>query len=156
MPPTLQDMSTATASKFRLILYLGAFLAAFYLVASIRVTFKKGLRKIPGPLAARFSGFYRFSLVYAGNAPLEYRKVHQKYGPLVRVGPNHVSISDPNAIPQIYGIGSNYVKVIEAALYDLSLLTCRSLNFMTYSNPFTRTCRWRAYLQLATPRTIKL
>lgn len=112
---TFPDMSTATASKPRLVIYLGAVLVALYLASSIRVAFRKGLRGLPGPLAARFSGFYRFSLVYAGKAPFEYRKVHQKYGPLVRVGPNHVSISDPAAIPQIYGIGTNYVKVIKAA-----------------------------------------
>ncbi|KAL2065505.1 hypothetical protein VTL71DRAFT_3175 [Oculimacula yallundae] len=68
------------------------------------------LRKIPGPFLARFTGLYRLSMVSKGDAPLNYRAIHRKYGPIVRVGPNHVSISDPNMIPEIYGIGSKYLK----------------------------------------------
>ena len=86
-------------------------LLVFYLTASLRAAFRPGLRKLPGPLLARFSGTYRLSLVYGGNALYEYRRLHQKYGTIVRAGPNHVSVSDPAAIPQIYGIGRNYLKV---------------------------------------------
>lgn len=83
-------------------------------VITIRDGFRKGLRQVPGPFLARFSGLYRLSLVFAGNAPYEYRRVHRKYGQLVRVGPNHVSFSDPAVIPQIYGIGTDFSKVILA------------------------------------------
>lgn len=81
-----------------------------FFVSSLRTAFRAGLRQIPGPVAARFSGLYRASLVYGGKAPYQYRRLHEKYGPIVRVGPNHVSVSDPSAVPQIYGIGSNYLK----------------------------------------------
>jgi len=83
-----------------------------YLVRSLQIAFRPGLRKLPGPILARFSGLYRLSLVSAGRAPYEYRKVHELYGPIVRIGPSHVSVSDPTAIPQIYGIGTNYLKVM--------------------------------------------
>lgn len=50
-------------------------------------------------------------MVGGGNGPAEYRKLHQQYGPIVRVGPNHVAVSDPSAIPIIYGLGSKFMKV---------------------------------------------
>ncbi len=115
----LSEMFTSARSS-RLIACLTFALIVLYLISSLRVAFRKGLRRLPGPFVARLSGLYRFSLVYAGRAPQEYLKVHQKYGPIVRVGPNHVSISDPAAITQIYGIGSNYVKVVGAATFEES------------------------------------
>ncbi|KAL2835369.1 cytochrome P450 [Aspergillus pseudoustus] len=49
-------------------------------------------------------------MVYNGNAPSNYRDIHQKYGPIVRVGPNEVSVADYRAIPVIYGVGSKFTK----------------------------------------------
>ncbi|KAJ9612104.1 hypothetical protein H2200_003701 [Cladophialophora chaetospira] len=84
--------------------------AIVYLAVSVFVAFRPELRNLPGPILARFSGIYRLTLVYGGQAPFNYRRLHQKYGTIVRVGPNHVSVSDPAVIPQIYGIGANYLK----------------------------------------------
>ena len=77
----------------------------------LRIYFRSGLRNIPGPLFARVSGLYRISLVRKGDAPAQYRRIHEQYGQIVRTGPNHVSVSDPAMIPVIYGIGSKYGKV---------------------------------------------
>ncbi|KAL2855332.1 cytochrome P450 [Aspergillus pseudoustus] len=49
-------------------------------------------------------------MVYNGDAPLNYRKVHQRYGPIVRVRPNEVSVADYRMIPVIYGVGSKFTK----------------------------------------------
>ncbi|PVH70745.1 cytochrome P450 [Cadophora sp. DSE1049] len=49
-------------------------------------------------------------MVVKGDSPANYLKIHQKYGKIVRVGPNHVSVSDPSMIPVIYGIGSKFLK----------------------------------------------
>ena len=76
-----------------------------------RWAFDPQLAKVSGPILARFSRLYRLSMVARGRAPQEYRAVHEKYGCFVRVGPRHVSISDPAAIPIIYGVGSKFNKV---------------------------------------------
>ncbi|KAK0268051.1 hypothetical protein LTS16_001639 [Friedmanniomyces endolithicus] len=39
-------------------------------------------------------------------------KLHERYGPLVRIGPKHISFSDSSLIPQIYGITSKFWKVV--------------------------------------------
>ena len=76
-----------------------------------KTAFKNGVRELPGPVLARFSGLYRFSMVYNGKGPGRYRELHEKYGPIVRTGPYHVSVSDPSMIPTIYGIGSKFTKL---------------------------------------------
>lgn len=100
--------------------YLGilgglAVLTAFVIISYLLVGYKKGLRSLPGPFLARFTGFYRLSMVWRGDAPSQYRRIHEKYGPIVRVGPNHVSIADPSMINTIYGIGTRFLKVWRAA-----------------------------------------
>jgi hypothetical protein len=86
--------------------YLGLVLLGWFGIKCIQVALRPGLRSLPGPFSARFFRFYRSSLVFGGKAPEEYRKLHEQYGHIVRVGPSHVSISDPSAIPLIYGIGN--------------------------------------------------
>ncbi|KAJ5934250.1 cytochrome P450 [Penicillium verhagenii] len=73
------------------------------------------MRTLPGPKFARFSPFYRAWKISKGDAPVFYRNLHEKYGRIVRTGPNTVDISDPDALPVIYGIGSKFLK---SAFYD--------------------------------------
>lgn len=86
-------------------------LALAILVSSIVTAFKPCLRSIPGPHLARFSPFYRLVKLFKGDAPVYYRKLHETYGPIVRTGPNTVDVSDPKAVPIIYGINSKFLKV---------------------------------------------
>ena len=97
----------------RLWLWAAVALLVYTVIDYGRIFFRKGLRNLPGPFLARFSGLYRLSMVVHGDAPASYRKLHAKYGNIARVGPNHVSVSDGTEIPKIYGIGSKYLKVTE-------------------------------------------
>ncbi|KAI9835132.1 MAG: hypothetical protein M1819_002501 [Sarea resinae] len=45
-----------------------------------------------------------------GNAHESFRKLHERYGKVVRTGPNHVAISDPAMIPVIYGTNNRFLK----------------------------------------------
>ncbi|KAJ1300380.1 hypothetical protein OPQ81_005199 [Rhizoctonia solani] len=38
------------------------------------------------------------------------QQLHEKYGPFVRLGPNHISIADPDALEIVYGHGSGLMK----------------------------------------------
>ncbi|EXJ81496.1 hypothetical protein A1O3_07789 [Capronia epimyces CBS 606.96] len=69
------------------------------------------LRSIPGPVAARFTDLYRLLLVL-GRKPHERQlELHRRYGNMVRLGPNCVSVTGSSAyIGQIYGIGKGLVK----------------------------------------------
>lgn len=83
----------------------------FFLLDSLRIAFRPGLRSLPGPIWARFTQLYRVCRLWTGQCPAVYLELHETYGPVVRTGPNTVSISDPEAIPSIYGISSNFLKV---------------------------------------------
>ena len=71
----------------------------------------KAISHIPGPIIASCTGFWRLWDVHRGSAHLTHIKLHQQYGHLVRIGPNHVSVGDPKAIPIVYGLKTGFTKV---------------------------------------------
>ncbi|KAF8859697.1 cytochrome P450 [Acephala macrosclerotiorum] len=68
------------------------------------------LTGLPGPFVARFSSVWRVRSAASGKAPSKFQNPHRKYGSVVRIGPSHVSVSDPAQIPAIYGISSKFTK----------------------------------------------
>ncbi|KAL1603567.1 hypothetical protein SLS60_005155 [Paraconiothyrium brasiliense] len=68
------------------------------------------IRAIPGPLAAKFSNLWLLYQARRGRRYLAVHNAHKKYGTLVRIAPNHVSIADAEAIPVIYGHGNGFLK----------------------------------------------
>lgn len=79
----------------------------FYLAPYLR---NWGIRDIPGPLAAKFSNGWLMLQCRRGKRFLEVDAAHKKYGRLVRIQPNHVSINDDKAIQTIYGHGNGFLK----------------------------------------------
>ena len=73
--------------------------------------FQPGLVKIPGPALAAYTKLWRLRNVYRGHAHLTAIDLHRKYGLLVRIAPNHVSVSDPNMNPVIYSNKEDFTKV---------------------------------------------
>ncbi|KAI0016492.1 putative benzoate 4-monooxygenase cytochrome P450 [Xylariomycetidae sp. FL0641] len=68
------------------------------------------LRAIPGPNVAKFTDLQRMSWVNSRHAHLIHLELHRKYGDVVRMGPNMVSVGDPTAIPVIYPMRSGIPK----------------------------------------------
>ena len=75
------------------------------------VRYRTGLRRIPGPWIASVSSIWRFVVVWNQDMPSTSIRLHEKYGPLVRIGPSHVSVADPDALKVIYGPDSRFQKV---------------------------------------------
>nr|AVY05532.1 cytochrome P450 monooxygenase [Nodulisporium sp.] len=66
------------------------------------------LRKFPGPLAARATRLWRARKILKGDLPQTVRALHEKYGPVVRIGPDELSFVESQAWKDIYGHhGSN-------------------------------------------------
>ncbi|KPI42555.1 Pisatin demethylase [Cyphellophora attinorum] len=76
----------------------------------ISIAYKHGLRSIPGPRLARFTDAWRVHFVSRGRAHEDYLALHDKYGPIVRTAPSAMDISDPAAIPILYGASSPFLK----------------------------------------------
>ncbi|EKM55699.1 uncharacterized protein PHACADRAFT_256510 [Phanerochaete carnosa HHB-10118-sp] len=76
---------------------------------------KHGLMAFPGPLLAKFSSLWFALKAYKGTTSLTVHALHERYGPFVRLSPQHVSIADPEALRAIYGHSSGTLKT---ELYD--------------------------------------
>ncbi|KND89163.1 Pisatin demethylase [Tolypocladium ophioglossoides CBS 100239] len=82
------------------------------LVARLVLTrYRAGLSQIPGPFLASFSSLWKLQAVWKRNMHRENVRVHEDYGPIVRIGPNHVSLSDPQSMRVIYGVQNVFRKV---------------------------------------------
>lgn len=74
------------------------------------------LKHIPGPFLAKFTDFYRAGLTTQGHVDSTTRGWHKKWGSAVRVGPNAISISDPDLIRVIYTTKNPWRKVSKRSL----------------------------------------
>ena len=69
------------------------------------------LRQIPGPLPAKITNFQRMSWIRTKRAHLILQGLHERYGEVVRIGPNMVSFSNPDVIPSVYPMRPGFPKV---------------------------------------------
>ena len=58
---------------------------------------------IPGPLLPKLTSLWLYYHAYIGDEASVIHRLHAQYGPLVRVAPNEVDISDADAIHPIPG-----------------------------------------------------
>ncbi|CAG8220366.1 unnamed protein product [Penicillium salamii] len=106
------------------------------------------LRHIPGPFLPSISNFYRMRWVLTKQAHLIHQEFHQRYGDVVRLGPNMVSISDPSAIRTIYPMRKGFVKVSSVTVHNelwpfgtanlLSKICTIKSNFYAPLRPYTK------------------
>ncbi len=70
------------------------------------------LRAFPGPILAKVTDIWRALATASYNVDVTHRRLHQKYGSAVRIGPNTISFSDPNLIRTVYATKNPWIKVI--------------------------------------------
>lgn len=68
-------------------------------------------RDIPGPFLATVSPLWRLQGALNGTLHKDVTAAHRKYGTIVRIAPDEVSIADPEAIKIIYGHNAGFTKV---------------------------------------------
>lgn len=85
----------------------------YYLLPYIR---NWSIRDIPAPFPAAFTNLWLLYQCRRGRRYLAVDNAHKKYGPLVRIQPDHVSVADPEAIPTIYGHGNGFLKALSGAV----------------------------------------
>lgn len=85
------------------------------LIVFIRVFYNHThLRSIPGPVFAGVSGLWRGYVQKLPGYRQTLSELHQRYGKVVRIGPNVVSVCDPMVIARIYGVDIDWKKVFTA------------------------------------------
>jgi len=88
-------------------------ISALVLTWLVRNRYHNGLNKYPGPFLASLTDWWRFIDVYRQRPEQTHIALHKKYGPVVRLGPNVLSFSDPDALKTIYGLNKGFIKVCE-------------------------------------------
>ncbi|KAL4907841.1 hypothetical protein BDW74DRAFT_189250 [Aspergillus multicolor] len=96
------DVDSSTSSPRSSILpQILFFLSLSYAIIHLIRTYKR-LDYIPGPFWARLTNLPRVSWVNTGHAHTIHASLHEKYGDVVRFGPNMVSLQDPAWINTVY------------------------------------------------------
>ncbi|KAK3376304.1 cytochrome P450 monooxygenase [Lasiosphaeria ovina] len=78
-----------------------------FLVGLLRRRFFHPLSKFPGPFINSVSWLPNVVRLLGGKHHVYIKKLHDKYGPVVRVSPNELSFSNPDAWEDIYGFRSS-------------------------------------------------
>ncbi|KAK2623903.1 hypothetical protein QTJ16_006537 [Diplocarpon rosae] len=99
-------LSMLTTLLLRTLLLSSAYLV---LLAVYRLTLHP-LAKYPGPFLAKVTDWYSVYHAWKGDRHLEFWRCHEIYGPVVRYGPNSLSINTNSALKTIYGHKSNVKK----------------------------------------------
>ncbi|KAI1628552.1 cytochrome P450 [Exophiala viscosa] len=97
-------------SIYSILLLLGLFV-----VAIVRKRWFHPLSKFPGPFLASQTDLWRVYHLWTRRMPENLIKLHEKYGPVVRYGPNDLSFHGVAAINPIYKSGR---KVSRSNFYD--------------------------------------
>ncbi len=79
----------------------------------VRILYKRyasPLRRYPGPFLASFSRLWKVMSVMRGQTNHEHIELHQRYGPVVRIAPNEVSVASPVAARALLSAGKRFYK----------------------------------------------
>ncbi|KAL1305752.1 hypothetical protein AAFC00_007333 [Neodothiora populina] len=88
------------------------FAIGFWLLQTVLVGFSTPLKTVPGPLISRFTNLRLKKAVTSGRRIFYIDNLHEKYGPIVRISPTEVAVSDVAAFKQIHGVTGKYQKDI--------------------------------------------
>ncbi|KAL7275194.1 hypothetical protein RUND412_001871 [Rhizina undulata] len=90
--------------KFLLVAFYIGFVFAKKVHRYLTSPFRK--QGIPGPFLAKFTNLYRFYGVIRRTWHRDLVEIHEKYGTIVWIAPNELSISDPKLRGTIYGFAN--------------------------------------------------
>ncbi|KAF8899774.1 cytochrome P450 [Gymnopilus junonius] len=92
------------SSMFSLTLAYPAFyLALTTSICAYRLSPFHPLAKFPGPIIMRLTKLWGAWVAYQGQAHIYIKQLHDRYGPIIRIGPNELSTVEKELIPQILG-----------------------------------------------------
>lgn len=91
---------------------------AYYLVGQYTCN---GLNRYPGPWLARFTKFWLRHSVKSNQHQRHLLDLHRKHGDVVRIGPNNLSIANPECVSPIYGVKNAFLKVQSPLVLRVSL-----------------------------------
>ena len=101
---------------------------------------------MPGPLHAKLTGLALKWHDVTGSRWYYVLEMHKKYGPIVRIAPCEVAISDPQAVRKVHAFGTEFQKRQHPGI---------AFNIFSISDPKLHRNRQRFYTQVFSPETLK-
>ncbi|RFU28153.1 hypothetical protein B7463_g8180, partial [Scytalidium lignicola] len=126
-------------------------LIVFLLIRAIYQFAFHPLSHIPGPLLPKVTSLWLYWHAYVGDEATVIHKAHERYGPLVRVSPNEVDISDADAIAPIYVSKGGFLKAPCYVNFDID---GHGTLFSALDNEY-RTPRAKAVLPMFSTKSLK-
>ncbi|EIN09211.1 cytochrome P450 [Punctularia strigosozonata HHB-11173 SS5] len=108
------------------------------------------LAKYPGPWRCKVTRLWALKIANGGNQHRYYHALHEKFGPVVRSGPNHLHVRDRSAIPIV--MGREFRK---GGRYESNRLPGSQGALLTISDPHLHSQRRRIWERAFTPTNIK-
>ncbi|KAK4231621.1 cytochrome P450 [Podospora fimiseda] len=90
------------------VLTAGSLFILWYIISSIKSWYR--LRNVPGPFLARFSYAWLAYRIIRGDVKRVFIKMHNKYGPIIRIGPNQVVTDDPDTLRSYMSAKTKYLR----------------------------------------------
>lgn len=85
-------------------------LSIFVSLVAYRLFFHP-LKNVPGPFLARITELWRTSKYFKGTWHTDILELHRRYGSVVRISPNEVSVVHPDLVTTIYSHSKGTAKV---------------------------------------------
>lgn len=104
------DSSTSRVLLAKVYDYIYLIIPMVVVLHLLRRRYATPLRKYPGPLLASFSRVRQLLSVASGKTQDDMMSLHANYGPIVRIAPNELSFSSPEAARQLLSAGKGFHK----------------------------------------------
>ena len=104
------------------------------------------LRHVPGPWHAKITGLALKWHDVRGTRWYYVQALHRKYGPIVRIAPQEIAISDPKAVRKVHAFGTEFRKRQQPGT---------AFNIFSLSDPKVHRTRQRFYTQAFSQETIQ-
>ena len=101
---------------------------------------------MPGAWHAKFSGLALKANDVAGSRWYYVQALHKKYGPIVRIAPHEVAISDPKTVSKVHALGTDFRKRQQPGT---------PFNIFSISDPKAHRLRQRFYAKAFSDETLK-
>ncbi|TIC99868.1 putative sterigmatocystin biosynthesis P450 monooxygenase STCB [Colletotrichum higginsianum] len=140
----------ARAARESVTLFLVAPLAVLcsYLIFNV---FFHPLRKVPGPWVAAASPLWLWYHSYIGNETTSIEQLHSVYGPVVRIAPNDIDVSDGAALAPIYSEKGGFLKAPCYSNFDFD----GHPTIFSALDPAHRAIRAKAVVSMFSPASIR-
>ncbi|XEV01653.1 hypothetical protein FSHL1_006940 [Fusarium sambucinum] len=107
---------------------------------------KHPLSRFPGPLSAKFSNLSHCRRFLGGRQPYNMLKLHEKYGPVVRIAPNELSFNTAASWRDIYDKRKGHQPFIKSEFYDGGSFAAEAHSIVSERDP-EQHAKMRRYLR---------